>query len=120
MEKKINNPYLENDLFVMDGVSGEIFVSKETALLRAQKRANELAKTKGYFTYNEILCILTEDWPEDKKKEFFDRVNSHEGWMFNEEFRECSLELNECQLNDNGELLIKSKYEFKPEKEDAD
>ena len=120
MEIKINNPYPENDLLVMEPLSGEIFVSEETALLRTQKRVNELAKTKGYFTYNEVLCILTEDWPEDKKKEFFERVNSHEGWMFNEEFCECGLELNECQLNDNGEMLIKLKYEFEPEKEDAD
>lgn len=120
MEIKINYPYPENDLLVMDPFSGEIFVSKETDLLRAQKRANELAKTRGYFTYSEVLCALTEDWPEDRKKEFFDRVNSHEGWVFNEELRECNLELNERQLNDNGELLIKMKYAFKPEKEDAD
>ena len=119
MEVKNGELNLEKDLIVMDSVSGELFKSEIPALRYAQKRLNELVINQGYFTYTDVLCILTEDWPEDKKREFFDRVNAHEGWVVNEEYRNCELEL--CgSLTDDEKLIIRTRYNFESNEDEAD
>ena len=117
MEGNIDNTISEKDCLVMDRASGELFRTEEEVLLRAQKSLNELVGKQSYFTYGEFLEILTEDWPEDKKHEFFEHVNSYEGWILNEKFRNEELDLEEA-FDDEGTMVIKANFAFKTDKDE--
>ena len=109
MELKINAPIPEEECLVMDSTTGELYKTTLVKLLQAQKDLNDLVLKKGPIALHEWYEIMTQDWPEDKKEEFFDRLNSHYGWAINEE------KISELQLNgtltDDGKLLVRWDYD---------
>lgn len=109
MELKINEPIPEVNYIVMDSMTGELYKTTEAKLLRAEKEFNDLMLKKGPITLHEWYEIMTQDWPEDERVKFFERLNSRCGWVVNEERLE-DLILNGI-LMDDGKLVVRFDYQ---------
>ena len=96
----------EKECLVVDANTGELFKTQEEALLnQAKEELNKIVEKDRYFTYYDVLEIITRDWPEDKKEEFFGRIKRHEGWVVNKEETKDLLKLDYAKA-ENGEDVI--------------
>ena len=115
MEVKNSENVQEKDYLIMDQDTGELFRTDAQTLNRAQERINELLNNRGHFTLMELYEIITKDWPEDKKQEFFERLNSYEGWKLNEKYANEDLEkldLDWSSIDDEQLLLTRKDFAF--------
>lgn len=93
------------ECLVVDADTGEFFKTPEALLNQAKEELNKIVEKDRYFTYYELLEIITKDWPEDKRDEFFGRINRHEGWVVNKEETKDLLKLDYAKA-ENGEDVI--------------
>jgi hypothetical protein len=110
MELKINVQIPEKECLVMDSTTGEIYKTTVEKLIQTQKELNDLVCKKGRpISIHEVYEIMTKDWPEDKKVQFFENLNKHCGWgtINKDKFEE--FELNGI-LTDDSELLVRWNY----------
>ena len=69
----------DKNVLCYDKILGVYYSTNMEEISRAQKRLDELLSCRGYFSLDQYMDILTKDWPEDLREQFYE--DRCKGWM---------------------------------------
>lgn len=98
--------YGNPDCIVYEPYMGVCYRSTTDAIDKIQHELNDRLKFDNHFTLKEMYEILTADWPEDKKEEFWQRYYKGIGWMTNGNELDNYAYIQRKSLDKDGNLVI--------------
>jgi len=103
MKLKIGESIPKQECLVMDRMTGTIYMSDLDEMRRMQSELNEKLFSNRTPSLMEVYEIMTKDWPEEKRKKFFEHLNKYEGWTCTHPVEETQLVITHCE---DGQLAI--------------
>ena len=111
MEVKIQGEEMEH--FIYEPFTGELFKSKQEVIEKIQSELNDKLNLNDHvISLNEMLEIITEEWPDEQKERFWQRHYEHAGWFTEKELTGDRFIQLKTPLIEDGKIIIQ--YDLEP------